>query len=410
MAIGPRPGEAAPSGRHGPWPTCWPPRRAAPAAHSQADAPASQGGTSRKPFSSLRDAYHGTKLHLSVSAPMAAPAARRSVSPASPPGQTLRLVWSGRARPVRRPGRVHIDLHIELLPDPVFTVVHARPVLCTGPDSWEAVYWGPRWKCSTPGWPRVVDRASRHPRGSPAAPGTWGCHSATARGDLYAVVHRGASHRHRRFRACPLPDALAAVSTFQPRAAPATRPHSPQARTQTYLQVEIEWPEATCTITPAPPGRDACGLGTAELDELVEYGALQPLPTPDADANPDPNPATAGNGNTQTSWIFQVNGRQPAPTGCSARLSLPLLKVAGRLRRDFDPDRSRWVAAEYLRRIDMLEHQLSGCMIRNAPATTNWGLKQANWSPTPTWDRSSLTLTTVGGVLPADPADDVGLP
>lgn len=138
----------------------------------------------------------------------------------------------------------------------------------------------------------------------------------------------------------------------------------------TYLQVEIEWPEATRTIT-LHHLADACGLGTAELDELVEYGALQPLPTPDADANananPDPNRATAGNGNTQTSDTQATDDSQPCMRLFSAAFIAPL-KVAGRLRRDFDLDLfSVGLLLEYLCRIDMLEHQLLWMQTQGTP-------------------------------------------
>lgn len=138
----------------------------------------------------------------------------------------------------------------------------------------------------------------------------------------------------------------------------------------TYLQVEIEWPEATRTIT-LHHLADACGLGTAELDELVEYGALQPLPTPDADADPNPNPgtspATDGNGNTQTSDTQATDDSQPCIRLFSAAFIAPL-KVAGRLRRDFDLDLfSVGLLLEYLCRIDMLEHQLLWMQTQGTP-------------------------------------------
>ena len=138
----------------------------------------------------------------------------------------------------------------------------------------------------------------------------------------------------------------------------------------TYLQVEIEWPEATRTIT-LHHLADACGLGTAELDELVEYGALQPLPTLDANADADPNPgtspATDGNGNTQTSDTQATDDSQPCIRLFSAAFIAPL-KVAGRLRRDFDLDLfSVGLLLEYLCRIDMLEHQLLWMQTQGTP-------------------------------------------
>ena len=140
----------------------------------------------------------------------------------------------------------------------------------------------------------------------------------------------------------------------------------------TYLQVEIEWPEATRTIT-LHHLADACGLGTAELDELVEYGALQPLPTLDADANPDPSQATDGNGNTQTSDTQATDDSQPCIRLFSAAFITPL-KVAGRLRRDFDLDLfSVGLLLEYLCRIDMLEHQLLWMQTQGTPRPPQTG-------------------------------------
>lgn len=140
----------------------------------------------------------------------------------------------------------------------------------------------------------------------------------------------------------------------------------------TYLQVEIEWPETTHTIT-LHHLADACGLGTAELDELVEYGALQPLPTLDADANPDPSPTTDGNGNTQTSDTQATDDSQPCIRLFSAAFIAPL-KVAGRLRRDFDLDLfSVGLLLEYLCRIDMLEHQLLWMQTQGTPRPPQTG-------------------------------------
>ena len=73
---------------------------------------------------SLRDAHHGTKLHLSVSAPDGGTRSLEvSIPPGTLPGQTLRLRGQGESGQFGGPAG-HIDLHIELLPDPVFTVVH----------------------------------------------------------------------------------------------------------------------------------------------------------------------------------------------------------------------------------------------------------------------------------------------
>lgn len=140
----------------------------------------------------------------------------------------------------------------------------------------------------------------------------------------------------------------------------------------TYLQVEIEWPETTHTIT-LHHLADACGLCAAELDELVEYGALQPLPTLDADANPGPSPATDGNGNTQTSDTQATDDSQPCIRLFSAAFIAPL-KVAGRLRRDFDLDLfSVGLLLEYLCRIDMLEHQLLWMQAQGTPQPPQTG-------------------------------------
>lgn len=116
----------------------------------------------------------------------------------------------------------------------------------------------------------------------------------------------------------------------------------------TYLQVEIDWPEATQTIT-LHHLADACGLCTADLDELVEYGALQPLPTLEADSGTSPT----------TDHTAQATADDmPCPRLFSAAFIAPL-KVAGRLHRDFDLDLfSVGLLLEYLRRIDVLEHQL----------------------------------------------------
>ena len=140
----------------------------------------------------------------------------------------------------------------------------------------------------------------------------------------------------------------------------------------TYLQVEIEWPEATRTIT-LHHLADACGLGTAELDELVEYGALQPLPTPDADPNPGTSPATDCPTDTQANDTQAGDESQPCIRLFSAAFIAPL-KVAGRLRRDFDLDLfSVGLLLEYLCRIDMLEHQLLWMQTQGTPRPPQTG-------------------------------------
>ena len=132
----------------------------------------------------------------------------------------------------------------------------------------------------------------------------------------------------------------------------------------TYLQVEIEWPEATRTIT-LHHLADACGLGTAELDELVEYGALQPLPTLDADSGS--SPATDCPTDTQANDTQAGDDSQTCTRLFSAAFIAPL-KVAGRLRRDFDLDLfSVGLLLEYLCRIDMLVHQLLWMQTQGTP-------------------------------------------
>jgi chaperone modulatory protein CbpM len=91
--------------------------------------------------------------------------------------------------------------------------------------------------------------------------------------------------------------------------------------------IEIGWLDARETITAAELSR-ACGLTAAELDELVEYGALTPLPR------------------GQTERAF------------SAECVVPL-RTAGRLRQDFDLDLfAVSILLGYLNRIEELEREV----------------------------------------------------
>jgi chaperone modulatory protein CbpM len=98
-------------------------------------------------------------------------------------------------------------------------------------------------------------------------------------------------------------------------------------------QVEWGWLETTGTVT-LNDLAGMCGLATAELDELVEYGALQPMAAP-------------------ASALF------------SAACVAPL-RTAGRLRRDYDLDLfSVGLLLEYLSRIDTLEQQVQWLQAQN---------------------------------------------
>ena len=91
--------------------------------------------------------------------------------------------------------------------------------------------------------------------------------------------------------------------------------------------VEVAWLDARETLTAAELAR-ACGLTAAELDELVEYGALAPI---------DPRPSQR---------VF------------SAECVVPL-RTASRLRLDFDLDLfAVAILLRYLNRIEELEREL----------------------------------------------------
>lgn len=91
--------------------------------------------------------------------------------------------------------------------------------------------------------------------------------------------------------------------------------------------VEVGWLDARETLTAADLSR-ACGLSAADLDELVEYGVLTPLPQ------------------RASERIFTADCLAP-------------LRTAGRLRRDFDLDLfAVAILLGYLHRIDELEHEL----------------------------------------------------
>lgn len=91
--------------------------------------------------------------------------------------------------------------------------------------------------------------------------------------------------------------------------------------------VEVGWLDARETVT-VPELTRACGLSAAELDELIEYGALTPLRRDHAER------------------IF------------SAECVVPL-RTAGRLRQDFDLDLfAVAILLGYLNRIEELEHEV----------------------------------------------------
>lgn len=93
---------------------------------------------------------------------------------------------------------------------------------------------------------------------------------------------------------------------------------------------EVAWLDARQTITLTDLAQ-ACGLSAAELDELVDYGALVPL-GPQA--------------TVQTLHQFSAEWVTP-------------LRTASRLRRDFDLDVfSMGMLLGYLNRIDELERDM----------------------------------------------------
>jgi chaperone modulatory protein CbpM len=91
--------------------------------------------------------------------------------------------------------------------------------------------------------------------------------------------------------------------------------------------VEVGWLDARETLTAAELSR-VCGLSAAELDELVEYGALHPI------------------------------HRNEPERAFSAECVAPL-RAAGRLRRDFDLDLfAVAILVGYLNRIEELEREV----------------------------------------------------
>ncbi len=95
------------------------------------------------------------------------------------------------------------------------------------------------------------------------------------------------------------------------------------------------WLDATETVTADELAR-ACGLSADQLDELVEYGALLPLPTP----LPGPTPAL------ERVHLFSATCVIPLRTACHVQ-------------RDFDLDLfTAGVLVGYLTRIDTLERQI----------------------------------------------------
>ena len=91
--------------------------------------------------------------------------------------------------------------------------------------------------------------------------------------------------------------------------------------------VEVRWLDARETVT-VPELSRVCGLSAAELDELVEYGALTPLQ------------------HGQSERAF------------SAEWVVPL-RTAGRLRQDFDLDLfAVSILLGYLNRIEELEREV----------------------------------------------------
>ena len=106
---------------------------------------------------------------------------------------------------------------------------------------------------------------------------------------------------------------------------------------------EWSWIDTTATLTLSDLA-EVCGLATTELDELVEYGALQPVPsTP-------PRPAA----------------RAPSCAVLFSSACVVPLRTAGKLRRDYDLDLfSVGLMLEYLNRIDSLERQVQWLQTQN---------------------------------------------
>ena len=147
-------------------------------------------------------------------------------APGTLPGQTLRLRGQGEPGQFGGPAG-HIDLHIELLPDPVFTVVHQHDLsFALALTPWETVL-GAEVEVPTLDGPVLLTvpagtRAGRQLR----LKGRGLQQRHGGRGDLYATVHievpAAVTESERAHY-----QALAATSTFQPRAA-SHQPHSPQ--------------------------------------------------------------------------------------------------------------------------------------------------------------------------------------
>ena len=103
--------------------------------------------------------------------------------------------------------------------------------------------------------------------------------------------------------------------------------------------VEVTWLDARESVTVAELAR-ACGLSAAELDELVEYGALAPLQ------------------------------RGASERAFSAEWIVPL-RTAGRLRQDFDLDLfAVAILLGYLNRIEELEREVKS-LRAHLPAHTH---------------------------------------
>lgn len=98
-------------------------------------------------------------------------------------------------------------------------------------------------------------------------------------------------------------------------------------------EVEWMWLDATQTVTISELSR-CCGLSTLELDELVEYNALPPLP-------PEPS---------QSPLMFERL--------FSAEWVVPLREV-GKMRQDYDLDLfTVAMLLSHLSRIDKLERKV----------------------------------------------------
>lgn len=91
--------------------------------------------------------------------------------------------------------------------------------------------------------------------------------------------------------------------------------------------VEVGWLDARETLTVSELSR-VCGLSASELDELVEYGALNPIP-------------------------------RNEPERAFSAECVAALRAAGRLRRDFDLDLfAVAILLGYINRIEELEREV----------------------------------------------------